>query len=97
LQQAHEVEDPRLVAETLEYIANMAAEACKGERVARLLGAAAKVREPIGSPQMFLEQAETEGLVAPIRAEMGEKVWEAAFTAGQMLSVEEAIAEALGE
>jgi predicted ATPase/class 3 adenylate cyclase/transcriptional regulator with XRE-family HTH domain len=96
LHQAREVGDPRLVAETLEYFANMVAEAGEGERAARLLGAAAKVREPIGSPQMSVEQAETEALVAPVRAKMGEEAWSAAFTVGQMLSVDEAVAEALG-
>jgi hypothetical protein len=44
-----------------------------------------------------VERAETDVLVGPVRVEMGEEAWEAAFTAGQFLSVEEAIAEALGE
>jgi hypothetical protein len=54
-----------------------------------------KVREPIGFPRLSVDWAETEALVAPVRAEMGAAAWSAAFTAGQMLSLEEAIAEAL--
>jgi predicted ATPase/class 3 adenylate cyclase/DNA-binding XRE family transcriptional regulator len=94
---AREVGDPRLFAETIEYVADLAAEAGQGERAARLLGAATKVREPIGFPQVPVDWAETETLVAPVRAALGEKAWAAAFEAGTTLSLDEAIAEALGE
>jgi predicted ATPase/class 3 adenylate cyclase len=92
--QAREVGDPRVIVMGLESFANLAAEAGEGERAARLLGAAAKVRESIGSPPMPIEQAETEAVMAPVRAEMGEEAWEAAFTAGQMLSLEDVVDEA---
>jgi hypothetical protein len=35
--------------------------------------------------------------VAPARAALGEEAWAAAFAAGQAHSLEEAVAEALGE
>jgi hypothetical protein len=38
-----------------------------------------------------------EALVTPVRAEMGEEAWSAAFAAGQLLSLEEAAAEVLQE
>jgi len=69
----------------------------EGVRVVWLLGAAAKLREPIGFPQVPIDQAETEALVAPVRAALGEEAWTAAFEAGWALSLEEAIAEALRE
>ncbi|HEX8982655.1 MAG TPA: helix-turn-helix domain-containing protein [Ktedonobacterales bacterium] len=94
---AREVGDPRLIAETVEYLANIAAERGSGTRAARLLGVAAKLREPIGFPQVPVDQAETEALVAPAREAMGEVAWAAAFAAGRALSLEDAIAEALGE
>jgi hypothetical protein len=40
---------------------------------------------------------EVEQMVAPARAALGEHAWTAAFTAGQALSLEAAVAEALGE
>ena len=67
------------------------------ERAARLLGAAAAQREALGQTRWprFREEVETE--VAAARASLGEQVWVAAYTAGQALSLEQAIAEALGE
>ena len=66
-------------------------------RAARLLGAAAAQREALGAPQPADERADTERTVAPARAALGEGAWAAAFTAGQTLTLEAAIAEALGE
>ena len=43
------------------------------------------------------EQAMLDPGVALVRAGLGEMVWAAAFAAGQALSLEEAIAEALDE
>jgi hypothetical protein len=84
----------------LENLALTAAAAGKGaqaERAARLLGAAAALSEAIGAPQVLRGQEETERTVAPARAALGEEAWAAAFAAGQALSLEEAIAEALKE
>lgn len=67
------------------------------ERAARLLGAAAAQREALGQVRWprFREEVETE--VAAARAALGEAAWTAAFTAGQALTLEEAIAETLFE
>jgi non-specific serine/threonine protein kinase len=95
-----ELGDPRRCAEGLEELAataGVAEPAGQGERAARLLGAAAAVRETLGAPPPPEERAETEQGVAAARAALGEERWAAAFAAGQALTLEQAIAEALGE
>jgi hypothetical protein len=74
-----------------------AARGAQAERAARLLGAAAALSETVGAPQVLRGREETERTVAPARAALGKERWAAAFAAGQALSIEEAIAEALGE
>ena len=55
------------------------------------------MRALIGYPQHPLDEVDIDAAVAPVRAALGEKAWTAAFAAGRALSLEEAIAEALGE
>jgi predicted ATPase/transcriptional regulator with XRE-family HTH domain len=88
--------DPFRTAETLEYLVAVVGTEGQGEQAARLLGAAAALRESIGTPQPPPEGASVETAVAAARATLGEEAWAAAFAAGRALSVEEAIAEALG-
>jgi predicted ATPase/transcriptional regulator with XRE-family HTH domain len=90
--------DPRACAESLETLGSIiAGVAGHGEQAARLLGAAATVRERLGAPQAPDEQKEVEQLVAPAREVLGEHAWIAALAAGKALSLEAAVAEALGE
>ena len=62
-----------------------------------LVGAAAALRESIGAPRPSVERAMNEQEVAEARAALGEEAWASAFAAGWALSLEAAIAEALGE
>jgi tetratricopeptide (TPR) repeat protein len=80
----------------LECLAMTLAAAGQGEQSARLLGAAAALRETVGYPQKTLRRQEMEEAVAPARAALGETAWQAAFAAGCALSLDKAIAEALG-
>jgi hypothetical protein len=89
--------DPRRCAEGLEQLASTVGVAGQGERAARLLGAAAALREALGAPQPAQDRADMEQAVAAVRGALGEKTWVAAFEAGQALTLEEAIAEALSE
>jgi predicted ATPase/class 3 adenylate cyclase/Tfp pilus assembly protein PilF len=89
--------DLRRCAEDLEHLASTAAVAGQGARTARLLGAAAAVRETLGAPQPPDERADIEQAVAAARAALGEDAWAAAYAAGQALTLEEAIAEELEE
>jgi predicted ATPase len=93
-----EVGDPRAGAKSLEVLGSIiAGVGGQGEQAARLLGAAAAVRERLGAPQSPDYRQEVERLVASARQALGEQAWTAAFTAGKALSLEAAVAEALGE
>jgi ATP/maltotriose-dependent transcriptional regulator MalT len=94
---ARERADPRCVADTLEYLVNVVGAAGHGEQAARLLGAATALREAIGAPGPSVERAMTEQAVVEARGALGEEAWAAAFAAGRAMTLEEAIAEALGE
>ncbi len=66
-----------------------------GTRAAHLLGATAAVRETLGAPDLSPEREAARAHGASARAALGEDVWAAAFAAGQALTLEEAVAEAL--
>jgi hypothetical protein len=83
------------VAGTLELL--MIVEAARlGVRAARVLGAAAALRDQVHVPHPPWDRALTER-VAAVQATVGGEAWAAAFAAGRSLSLEEAIAEVLGE
>jgi hypothetical protein len=87
--------DHRKCAEDVEILARTAGAAGQGVHAARLLGAAAAVHATVGAPQPPVERVDTEAAVALARAVLGDETWAAAFAAGQALSLEEAVAEAL--
>jgi non-specific serine/threonine protein kinase len=67
----------------------------QGERAARLFGAQEALLASLGGgqPTLFLQVAAQ--LMSPAREALGEERWAAAYAAGQALSLEQAIAEAL--
>jgi hypothetical protein len=67
-----------------------------GEQSARLLGAQEAVLASAAGRPSPLMLGIADQLVAPVRATMGEEDWAAAYEAGRALSLEQAIAEALG-
>ena len=89
--------DRRRCAEAIEQLATATAAVGQGARSARSLGAAAAMRNSVGAQQPVTEREDIEEALAPTRAAMGETAWAAAFSAGQELTLEEAIAEALQE
>jgi len=93
--------DVRLYADGLEVCAIIRATQGQPEQAARLLGAATASRERIGMRRpldMPVAMADTvTAAVGSAQAALGEATWNAAFAAGQALSLEQAIAEALGE
>ena len=93
-----ELGDPRRCAMVLESLAETAgAEAGQEERAARLLGAARALRERLGTPLTASSRAISEQAVAAARATVGEEAWAAAFAAGQALSLDQTINEALNK
>jgi hypothetical protein len=81
----------------LDELAIVADREGRAERAARLLGAATELRETRAALPDLQLRAEIETMVLQGRQTLGDAVWAAAFAAGQALSVEDAIAEALGE
>ncbi len=90
------------VAESVEGLAVAAGEAestprrARAERAARLLAAAATLREAVGSPLAPAERAARARDVADLRAALGDARFGEAWAAGQALSREQAIGEATG-
>ncbi|MHB8647858.1 MAG: ATP-binding protein, partial [Thermomicrobiales bacterium] len=85
------------IAECIESLALIARMREQWERGARLFGAAAAVRQTIGAPLPFVDQANIEDATATIRDAIGAAAFAAAWAAGEALSLEQAITEASGE
>ena len=66
-------------------------------RSARLSGAAEALREVIGSELEIMERFNYDRIVPTVRTQLGENAFAAAWAAGRALSLEQAIAEALGD
>jgi hypothetical protein len=62
---------------------------------ARLLGAAAALREATGSPMSLIQRPSLERAVAMIRTSLSEDAYEAAFADGRAMPMEQAIERAL--
>ncbi|HUY75807.1 MAG TPA: tetratricopeptide repeat protein, partial [Ktedonobacterales bacterium] len=92
-----ELGDPRRCALVLESLAETVGAEGQGEPAARLLGAATALRARLGAPLTARAQADVAQAVAAARATLGEEQGAAAYAAGRALSLEEAIAEALGD
>jgi tetratricopeptide (TPR) repeat protein len=79
------------------HLGEALAAAGRGEQAARFLGAGEALEATLGIARSALDQADTEAVVAPARVALGEAAWVAAYAAGQALTLEQAIAEALEE
>jgi tetratricopeptide (TPR) repeat protein len=86
-----------LVWDFLDELAIVADAEGQHERAARLLGAATKLREPMEAVPDLQLRTEIEAMMLRGTAAPDETGWAEAFAAGQALSVEDAIAEALEE
>nr|MDQ2831208.1 tetratricopeptide repeat protein [Chloroflexota bacterium] len=97
----HAIGDRLGVAESLEGLAAVAGrmgaarhKQGRTERAVRLLGAAAALREEVGSPLTPVERRAYEREVAGLRAALGDARFDAAWASGQALSLQQAINEA---
>jgi DNA-binding CsgD family transcriptional regulator len=61
---------------------------------AHLLGAAAAIHDALGSRQMHGADARDEALLAPLHIALGHEAFDAAWTLGYVLSIEQAVKEA---
>jgi predicted ATPase/DNA-binding CsgD family transcriptional regulator len=83
------------VIEALEGLARVSTATGRMHQAARLLGAAAGLREAIATPHLATELALIEPVLDTIREELGDDAFEEACAAGRSLSPEAAIAEGL--
>jgi tetratricopeptide (TPR) repeat protein len=79
----------------LEAFARLAVANAQPSRAARLLGAAAKLREEIGTAVPPVEQADFDKALAQARDQLGTAAFEAAWNEGWALDWEQAAAYAL--
>jgi predicted ATPase/DNA-binding CsgD family transcriptional regulator len=91
-----EMDDRLRVASCLDVLAWVAHAEGRAASAARWFGAAEAMRERSGAVSSVIWRAEHERNVAAARASLGEEAFAAAWAAGRALSVDAAIAEALG-
>jgi serine/threonine-protein kinase PknK len=85
------------VADALDGVAAVAAARGEAERAARLHGAAAALRERLGTAVASWEQPAHEQRLAAVRAALGEEAFAAAWAAGAALPVAETVAAVLAD
>ena len=83
------------VAECLDGLAAVALAQGSPHAAARFLAATATLRATLGTSQTLAERTEYDSTVAAVRSAAGDPAFARAWQAGQALSLEEAIAEAL--
>lgn len=83
------------IAESLERFALLAAGQGQPGRAARLLGAAQALRAAIDGPLPPVARPDYDRTIATIRAQLNETTFATVWAAGQALSLEQAIEEAL--
>jgi len=83
------------LAECLEGLAVVAGLEGRFERAARLLGAAARLRESIGAPAHPVDRADHERTVAASLAGLGQSAYDAAWRAGLSMSLDDVISSAV--
>jgi hypothetical protein len=84
-----------LVAATLEQLAALDEAHGHPERAARFLGAAAALRQAMGTPIMLSARAEHDATLANVRAALGDELFAAAWAAGEQSPLEHLLKEAV--
>jgi predicted ATPase/transcriptional regulator with XRE-family HTH domain len=88
---------PLRIGESLYVLRRLAIGTGEMAQAARLHGAFLALAKRVGWALTSANLSEVEGELATARAALGEEAWAAAVAAGQALTLEEAIVEALGE
>jgi non-specific serine/threonine protein kinase len=91
-----DIGDRQGIARGLEGFAQLACVEEQPETALRLMGAAATLRTAIGAHLSRMEAAQLERRVAPARETAGESASDAAWAAGHALSLQQALAIAMG-
>jgi non-specific serine/threonine protein kinase len=90
-----DLKEPVITVWTLERCAGLAITKRAPKRAATLWGAAARLREEIGIPIPFNEEAEYKRAVATTRVALGEDAFDQAWRQGSAMELEEAVRYAL--
>ena len=83
------------LAHEFECLAFIACTQSQPHRAARLLGAAASIRESLNSPMTATERIEYEQNISALRAQMDESYLQQAWAAGHAMVLEQAVEYAL--
>jgi excisionase family DNA binding protein len=94
LNQAWDQRDQRLMARAFDCLAILAVESGLAECAARLFRVAARLHELLGTPLDPVARPHHDRAIADTRAELGDSGFEAAWVAGQALSLAEAVSGA---
>ena len=94
---ARDVGDKISLAEGLEYLAGTSGARGRGERAARLYGAAEVLRESLAAPLLPAERPFYERHLVASRSQLDETAWEAAWSEGRAMTMEDAVGYALEE
>jgi non-specific serine/threonine protein kinase len=82
---------------SFEGLATLVAVLGQPARAASLFGVAGGIRESLGHPMQVIDREACEPTVSAIRSALGEETFEAAWTAGEAMGLEEAFTYALQE
>jgi predicted ATPase len=82
------------LSRNVDGLASVAALAGDADRAARLLGAAERLREAVGTPVLPLHQSDRGRSTAVVRTVLSEEEFSAASSAGRELSIDEALSYA---
>jgi non-specific serine/threonine protein kinase len=85
------------IASALQGLAGPVGAKGQAERAAQLIGAGEALYEAMGVRPQSSDQSEIDRIVAAVREQLDEAAFEAARAAGRAMSLEEAVAYALGE
>jgi hypothetical protein len=91
------IDDRRILALTLEKLAGVAAGQGRGDRAARLLGAAEALREEIHVQVESIDRSDYDRIEGMTRAMMDEDQLLEAWAEGRAIDLERAISYALGD
>ena len=81
----------------LEALAQVWLDLHRPERAVTLLGAASQLRGAMGLPLLPVDKPGYEQVLASVRASLTDAAFAAAWAAGEALSAEESVADALAE
>jgi DNA-binding NarL/FixJ family response regulator len=92
-----DIGDRRGIAEDLEGLAALAASRGRAKRAAELIAVATAIRQQIGSPVAAKYRAVVEETTVSARQALGSTAFSAAWSAGQLMTLERAVSEGMLE